>query len=166
MPSLRLGRCSPCAHLLPRVWSPPQSRVGQWGIEDKKEKKRRACRSRQRCAYSEPFSELLSFLTTAPGQRRHGPHRNPSLAAHLGSRPHSWDFLGRPVVRTLPSISGGVSSSPGRGAKDICGCLRLIWINPGCVIIHGVNRCHFVKLMDHYKHLPHHRLAIHLILSM
>ena len=152
----------------PPSWGMEPSPVPCWteGIEDKKEK-RRVCRSRQRRAYSETFSGLLSFLTTTPGQRHHGPHRSPSLAAHLGSRPHSWDFPGCPVVRTLPSISGGVGSSPGRGAKDSCGCLRLIWINAGCVIIHGIKACHSVKLiMDHYKHLPRHRLAVHLILSM
>ena len=38
MPSLRLGRCSPCAHLLPGVWSPPQSRVGQGGLRTRKKK--------------------------------------------------------------------------------------------------------------------------------
>ena len=39
MPSLRLGGCSPCAHPLPGVWSPPQSRVGQGGLRTRKRKK-------------------------------------------------------------------------------------------------------------------------------
>ena len=43
------------------------------GIEDKKEKIKGVCQSHQRRACSEPFSGLLSFLTTTPGQRHHVP---------------------------------------------------------------------------------------------
>ena len=169
MPSLRLGRCSPCAHLLPGVWSPPQSRVGQRGLRTRK-KKEGSVGVASGVLILRPSAGYLVFSqphqasgTTVPTEALHWDQVN----AHLGSRPHSWDFSGCPVVRTLPSISGGVGSSPGRGAKDSCGCLRLIWINAGCVIIHGVKACHSVKLiMDHYKHLPRHRLAVHLILSM
>ena len=40
MPSLRHGRCLPCAHPLPGVWSPLQSRVGQEGLRTRKKKKK------------------------------------------------------------------------------------------------------------------------------
>ena len=31
-----------------------------------------------------------------------------------------WDFPGNPVVKTSPSIAGGVGSIPGQGAKIPC----------------------------------------------
>ena len=33
------------------------------------------------------------------------------------SKESDWDFLGSPVVKTLPSNAGGAGSIPGRGAK-------------------------------------------------
>ena len=62
MPSLRHGRCSPCAHRLPGVWSPLQSRVGQEGLRTrKKKKKRRACWSHSGMLILSPSSGYLVF---------------------------------------------------------------------------------------------------------